>query len=356
MRSEPRLTSDATARVLVGVACTFLCAPALMAVVPAVAQSTTGRPADGGLVTAITSASTVGAELLMPSLLGRISGGRVFAAALLLLGLGALGHLAVEPSLSAILALSVVRGAGFGACTVTGSVLVAELAQAHARGRAIGNLGLVVGISSMISPPVGLVILGRFGADWVWVFAGAVALIGVPVVVGVANDARPAPGPPLYAAFQQPGLMVPVLGLALLTATYGGLVSFAPQIMEPSGWGSAATFFLAYGAARATTRWSGGHAADRFGHRGVLVLGLLGACLGLLILPITLEPLAVVMAGVLYGGGSGMAQSAIFVGMLERASSTRLLVPCGISPSTPASAWADWCSGWSPRRLATTAC
>ncbi len=316
-------------RILLAVACTFLSAPALQTVVPAVAQSTTGRLSDGGLVTALTAAATVAAELVMPTLLGRIAGGRVFAGALLLLGVGSLAHLAVEMSLGAILAISVVRGVGFGAATVSGAVLVAELAEAHARGRAVGNLGLVVGLSSMVAPSLGLLLLGASGEAAVWLYAGGIALLGVPIVLRLeASQLRQSrEGPPLYRALQRPGLMVPVVGLALLTATYGGLVSFAPRILEPTGIGSAATFFLMYGGVRALTRWSGGHAADRFGYRRVLLVGMLSACCGIALLAVTIHPLAVLLSGALYGGGSGMAQSAIFIGMLEQSSTgeTRLV-------------------------------
>lgn len=290
-----------------------------MAVVPAVAQATTGRPSDGGLVTAVTSAATVAAELAMPGLLARQGGGRVFGVALVLLGVASLSHLVLGSAIEVILALSIVRGLGFGAAAVAGAVLVAELAPAHARGRAVGNMGLIVGLSSMVSPSVGLLLLTSFDARAAFVVAGAIALLGVPVVWGVrSHDPLPQhERPPLLRALLRASLLVPFLGLALLTATYGGLISFAPRMLDPSGWGSAATYFLVYGAARALTRWSGGHATDRVGYRRVLLLGMLAACIGMALLALSLEPLAVLASAVLYGGGCGLAQTAIFIGMLE---------------------------------------
>jgi predicted MFS family arabinose efflux permease len=292
-----------------------------MTVVPVVVESTTGRPGDGGLVTAFTAAATVVAELSMPTLLGRVRAGTVFSSALVLLGAGSLAHLSIDLSLGTILALATARGAGFGAAVVTGAVLVAELAAPHARGRAVGTMGLVVGLASMVSPSIGLIVLDRLGADWVFALTGGIALAGACFVVGVD---RRMPRPirtrvPVHRALGRPDLLVPVIGLALLTATYGGLVSFAPRILEPAGWGSAATFFFAFGAARSLSRWLGGVAADHLGPRRLVLLGIVGAFVGVSMLALTTVPLAVLASGVLYGAGSGIAQSGSFVGMLERA-------------------------------------
>jgi predicted MFS family arabinose efflux permease len=300
-----------------------------MTVVPVVVQTTTGRPGDAGLVTAFTSGATVGAELMMPSVLARVAGGRVFAIALLLMGGGSLAHLWIELNLLTILALAVIRGAGFGAAVVTGAVLVAELAPARARGRAVGNMGLVVGMASTVSPSLGLLLLGSVGAGWVFAAAGAVALVGGTVVDRVDRGASRVSSSTVqvHRALGRNELLIPVIGLALLTATYGGLVSFAPRLLEPSGWASAASFFFAFGALRSITRWLGGAAADRHGARTVVLCGLVCACLGVSLLLLSTAAPVVLASGLLYGGGSGMVQSGSFVGMLERAepSETRLV-------------------------------
>src|SRR5207253_8742497 len=64
-------------RTLVAMVCTFLNVPALMTVVPLLVQLESGNPADGRLVTAMFSVSTVCAELLMPTLMGRHRPGRL---------------------------------------------------------------------------------------------------------------------------------------------------------------------------------------------------------------------------------------------------------------------------------------
>lgn len=299
-----------------------------MTVAPVVAQAATGQAGDAGLITALFSGSTVCAELLMPSLLGRFAPAPLFGAALALIGVGSLGHLVGGARLLSVAGLAVVRGLGFGTAVVSASVLVAELAPASARGRAIGNLGLVIGIASLVSPAAGLLLLGALGPDAVFGIAGVLVVLGALAVRGDSRRADHRPGSAserpvqAYRGLAQPGLLVPFIGLALVTTTYGGLVSFAPLALGPAGGqgSSAAAFFLVYGAARAVMRWLGGRGSDRFGYRRVLLPGL--ACMvgGLWLLPMSVdEPLAVLVSALLYGAGSGMAQSASFVGMLLHA-------------------------------------
>ena len=296
-----------------------------MTVAPLVAQAATGQAGDAGLITALFSGATVCAELLMPSLLARFAPRHLFGAALALLGAGSFGHLVGGARLASLAGLAIVRGLGFGTAVVSASVLVAELAPASARGRAIGNLGLVIGLASLVSPAAGLVLLAALGPDWVFGIAGGLGMLGALAIrvrragsVPGGASVRPVQA---YRGLARPGLLVPFVGLALVTTTYGGLVSFAPLALDPGGQGSAAAaFFLAYGAARAVMRWLGGRGSDRFGYRWVLVPGL--ACMvgGLVLLPVSInQPLPVLLSAVLYGAGSGMAQSASFVGMLAHA-------------------------------------
>src|SRR5918911_945846 len=57
-----------------------------MRIAPVVAQSASGNPTDGGLITAAFSGAPAGVQLSMPSLMGRARPGRLFAA-LVLIGL-----------------------------------------------------------------------------------------------------------------------------------------------------------------------------------------------------------------------------------------------------------------------------
>lgn len=80
---------------------------------------------------------------VVPGLIQRWGWGTVMAAGVVLLGLPSLAHL-LSDALLPTLALSAVRGLGFGILTVTGSVAIAELVPPERRGRAIGAYGLAI--------------------------------------------------------------------------------------------------------------------------------------------------------------------------------------------------------------------
>ncbi|MDQ3791095.1 MAG: MFS transporter, partial [Actinomycetota bacterium] len=113
----------------------------LLSVVPLYAAQSGGGNSGAGLATAAFMLSTVLAQLGMPRVLARFGYRAVLAAGLLLLGIpaflyGPLGEIAD------ILAVTLVRGAGFGAAIVALAALVTELAPPDRRGEALGLYGV----------------------------------------------------------------------------------------------------------------------------------------------------------------------------------------------------------------------
>jgi predicted MFS family arabinose efflux permease len=84
------------------------------------------------------------------------------------------------------------------------------------------------------------------------------------------------------------------------------------------GLGSAASFLLISGAARAAARWVAGVVGDRRPSRLVLAAGMALALGGLIVLALSTSTAAVLIAAVAYGAGYGAAQTAAFLVMSER--------------------------------------
>ncbi len=315
---------------LVAVLCTFVNVPALMVVAPQAAEQAQPGSGQAGLLTAVFAGATVVTELMMPTLLARFAMRRMFPVSLTLLGLGSLAGVLAVGNAPALTALAVVRGLGFGVAVVGSAILVAELAPASRRGEAIGYLSLCSSVPNVVGPAAGLWLLERAGFRPVFALTGAAALVAASVAWRLrAADAPPASGDhvPLWHVFQRRGLLTYSVALTVLSATYGGIISFAPLVLQSTGMGSATAFFLVYGIGRGVARWLGGAGTDRFGSRAIALPGLGLALLGLGLLAASQAAPFVLVAAALYGLGSGMTQSAILVGLLAGAdpAETRLV-------------------------------
>src|SRR5215831_5793757 len=174
------------ALVLAAVACLFLNYPVLQIVGPVAFREAGGVAGNAGIMTALFSGATVCTELLSPGLLVRISPGRLLVVALGVMTLGTLASTAAVDNPTALLALTPVRGIGFGAAVVAMSVLVTELAPPRRRGAALGWLGLTTSLPSMFGPALGLALLARAGVAGVFALAGVATLVGM----GLAGAVR----------------------------------------------------------------------------------------------------------------------------------------------------------------------
>jgi predicted MFS family arabinose efflux permease len=234
------------------------------------------------------------------------------------MSLGTLASSAVVDNAAALLALAPVRGCAFGAAVVAMSVLVTELAPVGRRGTALGFLGLTTSVPSVFGPAIGLALLSAVGAAEVFVLTGLAPLIGVclawaahpPETAGIADN------PSVWQGLRRRDMLAPFVALVLISAAYGGFVSYAALALPVSA-AVATVLFLAYGVTRALARWLAGTGSDRFGARLPALVGVATALLALLALSGTSSTLVLVAAGAFFGAGQGLAQGALQVGMLD---------------------------------------
>ena len=133
---------------------------------------------------------TVLTQLLVPRALRSLGWGPVLAVGLVLLGVpGVL--MSLSDALGAVLALSAVRGIGFGVLTVTGSAAVAALVGAERRGEAIGSYGLAVAVPNLVLLPAGPWIAETVGYAGGVHACSALPLLGIPAALRLAVGAPP---------------------------------------------------------------------------------------------------------------------------------------------------------------------
>ena len=270
------------------------------------------------------------ATVVMQVFVGRLAR-RIGLLPLLVIGLIALGAPAalylVDHSLWWWLAVSVVRGAGFGILAVLGSILIAGVGEPHQLGRAIGLYGLAIAVGSMICTPLGVALATSGHFDWVAGAATALpllALIGIAPIAGHVHETHEAnAGPRAPAAEVIRRVAGPSLVLFCVTFTGGGLVSYLP-IDRPSGSTAAVALFV-YTVTGALCRFAAGSLGDRFGAMRILPVGLALAIGGALILGATVGlrgTAALYLAAGVFGLGLGTVQSLSLVVSFGRAGPT----------------------------------
>ncbi len=282
--------------------------------------------AGAGLVNGALLLATVATQGLVPRLLRRHGTGRTLTAGLLLLGGPSLLYL-VSDGLAWILAMSVLRGLGFGALTVIGSTTVANLATRERHGAAVGAYGAAIAVPQLLLLPAGTWLTETVGF-WVVFVLGTFPLLGAAAVPARVRASRrhqdetarapvPRPGEALGAAggTSRARQLVPVLGpptvlLLGITLPGGALITFVPQMSSVPAATTAGLALLT--AMAALSRWRFGALADRYGARVFLVplVLLTVVALGLAALSVddpadTRVPwllLAMLLVGVSYGG------------------------------------------------------
>lgn len=229
--------------------------------------------AGAGLVNGVLLLATVLTQLFVPRALHRLGWPRVLAAGMVLLGVPAAAY-TLSDALVPVLALSAVRGAGFGILTVTGSAAVAALVDRRRRGEAIGAYGLAVAFPNLVLLPAGPWLAENAGYPLVFAIS-ALPLLAIPAALRLATALRTSapdllqptePGPddpadpPSTARLR---LLRPTVLLLSVTLAGGAAITFTPQMVDDELVASAGLFVL--GLVAALGRWRVGRLADRHG-------------------------------------------------------------------------------------------
>src|SRR5215213_4562076 len=153
----------------------------LLPVVPLYASGTGGGTSGAGLATSVFMLSTVLSQMQMPRILNQFSYRKVLAVGLLLLGLPVFFY-GPLPAVTPILAVTLVRGIGFGIATVVFATLIVELAPPGRRGEALGLLGFAITLPTIFCNALGLWLVEGFGFEIVFLLGGAAPLLGLGMI------------------------------------------------------------------------------------------------------------------------------------------------------------------------------
>jgi MFS family permease len=309
----------------------------MLSVTPMYAASAGAGRTGAGLVAGALMLATVLAEMAAPALMNVWGSRRLFAIGAVLLGAPALLLLASD-RLITILAVSFVRGLGFGLATVVTGTMVVTLLPPQRRGEGLGLYGVVDCVPGVLALPSGVWLAGHAGFALVIDITAGTALASVGFMLrrpgsaarvnrGRADRGRADRGRAVDAGSGRPmGMMGGLrrreqrrlaLIFAATTVSAGVVVAFLPLAVGASGTVAALGLFVQ--AATATvSRWWAGRRGDRHGHAGLLMPGLVLAAAGMALLVWVASPAAVIAGMAVFGTGFGISQNATYTLMVDR--------------------------------------
>ncbi len=289
----------------------------LLSVVPLYTEEAGGGSSGAGLATAVFMLSTVLAQTWMPRVLARFGYRAVLAAGLLLLGLPAFLYTPLG-EVPTILAVTLARGAGFGAVIVVLAALVVELAPPGRRGEALGLYGVVLTLPTIFCSALGLWLVERFGYGPVFALGALAPLFGFVAALGIPSPDRRGEreSAGFFSGLKRESLLRIFLLFASCTAASGVVISFLPLSAPGPGLFSAATALLILGVASTFFRWWAGRFGDRRDPRLLLAPALVCAALGMVAL--SSEGFALLGGALLFGAGFGTLQNATLLLTMQR--------------------------------------
>lgn len=273
-----------------------------------------------GMATVALLLATVACQLVTPRVILRIGYRWTLAVGLTLLGAPTL-FLTVSDSMWVVIAVSVVRGAGFAIAVVAGGALTALLIPANRRGEGLALVGIVGGVPSMLALPAGVWASARWGYEPVFVVTATAPLLALLSVPGLPRRTVKPETESHYGVFvglRSAVLMRPATIFFSSTVAAGVLVTFLPLATTSQPVWVAPAALLAQPAAATVTRWIAGRLGDRYGPGRLLAPGLLLAACGIGAIAATETPSAVIGGALVFGTGFGMLQNTTLALMYAR--------------------------------------
>ncbi|MBN6041702.1 MFS transporter [Amycolatopsis sp. 195334CR] len=276
-----------------------------------------------GAATGVFMGATVAAQTVVPALAARFGYRLVTAAGGLLLGLPA-PLLVLTTDWPGVLAVSLVRGLGFGLVSVCGSALIGELLPASSAARGSGWYGLATGLPQLLGLAAGTWAAGTWGFTEVFLVATALPLAGVLPLLSLPKLLPGDSGPAVRWRAVTTRTWRPGLVMFSGAVGLGAMATFVPLVLNGPPAAVSATLFVVTGAAL-LGRWSAGLFAHRVsGSGGMLGVATVVLGLGMAVFAVTAPiggPLALTAAiagGAVFGAGFGVVQNDALVVMFAR--------------------------------------
>ena len=215
--------------------------------------------------------------------------------------------------------LRMVQGIGVATYPTAAVSMVAELSPLQRRGEGLGFFGMAAGAAQMVTPALGVAIVGIWGFDAVFLLAAATAVVTLLIVQPVREPAPHATVAEGGSSTLFPrGAIFPMSVFFTVTLAFTAAATFLPLFGDERGLGNVGLFFVFGGAANVVTRPLAGRGSDRWG-RMVVILPALGVTVvSMWLLALAQQPLTMMAAGLISGIGLGAAHTGLLALAVDR--------------------------------------
>ena len=232
-----------------------------------------------------------------------------------LLAATALGLTATVSSLWAVVALRLLAGVAEAAFFVASFAALADLAPPERLGEALSynSLGLYLGLA--LGPPLGELLMERWGFATAWAGAGVLALCAAVAVAGIGETRTPAPvgseGGTRNRLIHRAAI-APSVGLLASLLPLGGLLSLAALHADDVGMVNPSVPLLLYGVTVVVGRVAFARVPDRLPPLALGAVALAAIAAGMLIIAVWTTPAGLLAGTVLAGLGVTFTTPAFF--------------------------------------------
>lgn len=300
----------------------FFAIEMLLPTLPLFADEQGGSGSQIGLLLGIFTFSAVVSRLLIGIGLRRFGKRKLLLIGVAICLVGMAGYYAAA-SISALLALRIVHGFGFGIATALYGTLVSDAIPAARRGEGMGYFAMGNAVSFSIGPMLGLWLLEQY--DYAGLFGAGVIFLAITLVLTLlvrqpraqtveiaaaeaaaaaelhAAGVKPSP----WAEVIEPKVLVPSILGSLVGFAFGGMLSFVTLFSKDIGITHTGYFFLVVAISEVLIRFVSGPLFDRRGPFWVLFPTAILCIIGCVILYYTDSMAMLLLAGVFYGAGFG---------------------------------------------------
>lgn len=222
-------------------------------------------------------------------------------------------------TLAVVVAIRVLQGVGEAAFFVASFALLADIAPPSRMGEALSynSLSLYLGIA--LGPPLGEVLLERWGFSAAWYAATALAVLAVLVAAAIVEPDHPPSDGGWGNLIHRPAISISV-GFGASLVAMGGFLAFASLYAEGIGMGNTSVALLAYGGVVVVCRVVFAKIPDRLPSLPLGAASLVAAGLGLLIAATWQTTTGLVLGAVVLAVGITFSTPAFFSAIFATAS------------------------------------